>query len=64
MFSADLPSVDSLKHYHPPLETRIYANNFQLVSEVGSENRIYVPYDQIPPVVANAFIAAEDKLFW
>ncbi|HVE21814.1 MAG TPA: PBP1A family penicillin-binding protein [Acidocella sp.] len=64
VFSADLPSVDSLKHYHPPLETRIYANNFQLVSEVGSENRIYVPYDQIPPVVANAFIAAEDRLFW
>ena len=23
-----------------------------------------MPYDQIPPVVANAFIAAEDRLFW
>jgi penicillin-binding protein 1A len=64
VFSADLPSVDSLKHYHPPLETRIYANNFKLISEVGAENRIYVPYDQIPPVVANAFISAEDRLFW
>jgi penicillin-binding protein 1A len=64
VFSAGLPSVDSLKHYHPPLETRIYANNFQLISEVGSENRIYVPYNQIPPVVANAFISAEDRLFW
>jgi penicillin-binding protein 1A len=63
-FSADLPSINSLKHYHPPLETRIYANNFQLVSEIGAENRIFVPYDQIPPVVANAFIAAEDRLFW
>jgi penicillin-binding protein 1A len=64
VFSADLPSVNTLKHYHPPLETRIYANNFQLISEVGAENRIFVPYDQIPPVVANAFIAAEDRLFW
>ena len=62
--SAGLPSVDSLKHYHPPLETRIYANNFQLISEVGTENRIFVPYNQIPPVVANAFISAEDRLFW
>ena len=64
VFSAGLPGVDSLKHYHPPLETRIYANNFQLVSQVGTENRIFVPYDQIPPVVANAFISAEDRLFW
>ena len=64
VFSSGLPSVNSLKHYHPPLETRIYASNFQLISEVGTENRIFVPYNQIPPIVANAFISAEDRLFW
>ena len=64
VFSSGLPSVDSLKHYHPPLESRIYASNFQLMSELGTENRIYVPYDQIPPLVAEAFISAEDRLFW
>jgi penicillin-binding protein 1A len=64
VFSSGLPSVDSLKHYHPPLESRIYADNFQLMSEIGTEHRIYVPYDQIPPVVATAFISAEDRLFW
>ena len=64
VFSSGLPSVDSLKTYKPPLESRVYASNFQLVSTLGAEHSIYVPYDQIPPIVANAFISAEDRLFW
>ncbi len=64
MFSADLPSVDSLKTYKPPLESRVYAQNFQLVSELAAERRIYVPFEQIPPLVAQAFISAEDRNFW
>jgi penicillin-binding protein 1A len=64
VISAGLPSVDSLKTYKPPLESRVYADNFQLVSELANEHRIYVPYDQIPPLVGQAFISAEDRLFW
>jgi penicillin-binding protein 1A len=63
-FSASLPSVESLKTYQPPLESRVYADNFQLVSELADQHRIYVPYNQIPPIVAQAFISAEDRLFW
>ncbi|MDE8346926.1 MAG: PBP1A family penicillin-binding protein [Acidocella sp.] len=64
VFSSGLPSVETLKTYEPPLESRVYANNFQLVSDLGSQHRIYVPYNQIPPMVAQAFISAEDRLFW
>ncbi len=64
VLSAGLPSVDSLKDYRPPLESRIYAANFQLVAELADEHRIYVPYDRIPPLVAQAFISAEDQNFW
>ena len=64
VMSAGLPSVDSLKDYKPPLASRVYADNFQLVSELAQERRIYVPYKQIPPVVAQAFISAEDRNFW
>ncbi|OYV25715.1 MAG: penicillin-binding protein [Acidocella sp. 20-63-7] len=63
-FSSSLPSVESLKTYQPPLESRVYADNFQLVSELASQHRIYVPYNDIPPIVAQAFISAEDRLFW
>ena len=64
MMSAGLPSVDSLKNYKPPLASRVYADNFQLVSELATERRIYVPYAQIPPRVEQAFISAEDRNFW
>ncbi len=63
-FSTGLPSVDSLKTYKPPLESRVFASNFQLVSELADQRRIYVPYQQIPPLVAQAFVSAEDRLFW
>ncbi len=63
-FSTGLPSVDTLKTYKPPLESRVYADNFQLVSELADQRRIYVPYQQIPPLVAQAFVSAEDRLFW
>ncbi|MGO9817640.1 MAG: penicillin-binding protein 1A [Acidocella sp.] len=63
-FSAGLPSIDSLKTYKPPLESRVFASDFQLVSELGSQHSVYVTYDQIPPLVSQAFISAEDKLFW
>ncbi|WP_297369823.1 penicillin-binding protein 1A [Acidocella sp.] len=63
-FSANLPSVDSLKDYKPPLESRVYASDFQELGSIGSEHSIYVTYDQIPPIVAQAFISAEDRLFW
>ena len=64
VFSSGLPSVDSLKTYTPPLESRVYSDDFQLVSELGGQHCVYVPYDQIPPLVAQAFISAEDRLFW
>ncbi len=64
VLSAGLPGIDSLKTYKPPLESRIYADNFQLVSELAQERRIYVPYNQIPPLVAQAFISTEDRNFW
>ncbi|MBU6426122.1 MAG: transglycosylase domain-containing protein, partial [Rhodospirillales bacterium] len=63
-FSAGLPSIESLKTYKPPLESRVYAANFQLLAEVGTQHSIYVPYDQIPQVVQKAFVSAEDRLFW
>ena len=63
-FSSNLPSINSLKTYRPPLESRIYTSNFQLLAAMGTKRSIYVPYDQIPKVVQEAFISAEDRLFW
>jgi penicillin-binding protein 1A len=64
VLSAGLPGVETLQNYKPPLESRVYAANFQLVAELADERRIYVPYDRIPPLVSQAFISAEDRNFW
>ncbi len=63
-FSAGLPSVDVLRHYHPPVMTRVFAADGRLIADFGPQQRIYVPYSEIPPLVRNAFISAEDRYFW
>lgn len=63
-FTTGLPSVDSLRDYHPPVVSRVFASNGRLLADLGPENRIYAPYAEIPPIVRKAFIAAEDRNFW
>ncbi|UPO79818.1 PBP1A family penicillin-binding protein [Parasaccharibacter sp. TMW 2.1888] len=62
--SANLPSVDALQHYKPPVVSRLYTADDQLMAELSHERRIYVPIRAIPPLVRNAFIAAEDQNFY
>lgn len=62
--NSDLPSVESLKHYHPPVVSRLYTANDQLMAELSHERRIYVPIRSIPERVKNAFLAAEDQKFY
>ncbi|WP_025861457.1 penicillin-binding protein 1A [Acetobacter papayae] len=61
---ADLPTVEGLRSYQPPVMSRLYAQDDQLVAELANERRIFVPYTAIPDKVKNAFIAAEDQKFW
>lgn len=63
-YTADLPSIDGLRHYQPPVMSRVYASDMQLVSELATERRIYTPFEDIPPMLAQAFISAEDQNFW
>jgi penicillin-binding protein 1A len=63
-FAGGLPSVDTLRHYHPPVMSRVFAGSGRLIADLAAERRIYVPYDEIPPLVRQAFIAAEDRNFW
>ena len=57
----DLPSYDALAHYEPPITTRVYAGNGTLIGEYARERRLFVPIQQIPDQVKQAFLSAEDK---
>jgi penicillin-binding protein 1A len=60
----DMPDASDLADYHPPTATRVYAWDGTLIGEFSKERRIYVPYDQIPPQLRQAFLAAEDHNFF
>lgn len=48
-----------------PADTTIYDQTGRLVSVLyGTENRMPVPYSQIPPVMQNALVAIEDNTYW
>ena len=63
-FSAGLPDYKKLSTYEPPVMSRAYAGNGELIGEYAIEKRLFIPVDSIPEKVINAFLSAEDKNFF
>lgn len=59
-----LPSLAELQNYEPPVTSRVHAGDGALVAEFAREQRVFVPIEQIPDHVKNAFIAVEDARFF
>ncbi|MCP5412565.1 MAG: penicillin-binding protein 1A [Alphaproteobacteria bacterium] len=60
----DLPSVQKLKDYNPPITTRVYAGNGTVLGEYARQRRIFIPAAFIPKLVKEAFTSAEDRNFY
>jgi penicillin-binding protein 1A len=63
-YAADLPTLDGLRTYQPPVMSRVYAGDDRLMAELANERRIFAPIGAIPERVKRAFIAAEDQNFY
>ena len=63
-FSNDLPDYKFLKNYKPPVSSKVYSGNGDLVADFSKEKRVFVPFNSIPKNVINAFLSAEDKNFF
>ncbi len=63
-FSNNLPDYKFLKNYTPPVSSKVYSGDGELVSDFSTQKRIFVPYDSISKKVINAFLSAEDKNFF
>lgn len=59
-----IPDYRQLADYEPPVTTRLFAGDGQVMMEYAAEKRLFVPVEKIPDKVKNAFIAAEDKHFY
>jgi len=63
-YGENLPDYEQLKNYSPIITTRLYASDGSLFSEFSKEKRIFVPINNIPKNLINAFLAAEDSNFY
>lgn len=60
----ELPSVDALREVKFEEPLRVYSRDGALMAEFGVERRRPVPYQDMPPLVVNAFLATEDSRFF
>ena len=60
----DLPDLDAFIRFELPTVGRIYDANGEPLIELADQYRDITHYDDIPPVVRQAILAAEDKRFF
>ena len=64
MYGRELPGHEELANYEPKTISRIYSTEGQIIDEFAVERRLFVPSEDIPDLVKQAFISAEDKNFY
>jgi len=60
----NLPDIGSLTDYRPKLPMRVYSADGVLLGEFGEERRNFLPIAQVPQVMKDAVLAAEDARFY
>jgi penicillin-binding protein 1A len=60
----NLPTLEVLTDYRPKIPLRIYTADGFLIGEFGEERRAVVRFDEVPPVMKQAILSAEDDRFY
>jgi len=60
----EIPSIAVLKDFRPSIASRVYADNNELIDEFFAEDRKIIKISEVPKVVIQAFVAAEDARFF
>ena len=64
VFARDLPSVDQLRTYEPPLPTNIRGADGMPLQSYARERRVELAYGEYPKTLIQAYLSAEDKTFF
>jgi penicillin-binding protein 1A len=59
-----LPSLEVLTDYRPKIPLRIYSSDGHLIGEFGEERRDFARIKDVPAVMKQAILAAEDERFY
>jgi penicillin-binding protein 1A len=60
----DLPDLDAFLRFEPPTTGHIYDANGHVLIELGTERREIIQYKDIPDVLREAILSAEDENFF
>ncbi len=63
-FAHDLPNIQTLQDYKPPVVSEVYSDDGTKIGEFWTECRLWLPIEAIPKLVINAFVASEDSRFF
>ncbi|WP_028455025.1 penicillin-binding protein 1A [Chitinilyticum litopenaei] len=59
-----LPSLEALTDYRPKIPLRVYTADSVLIGEFGEEKRAFTPFKEVPALMTQALLAAEDERFY
>ncbi|HBN26913.1 MAG TPA: penicillin-binding protein [Desulfobacteraceae bacterium] len=59
-----LPKISGLADYKPPIITTVYSDDHRKIAEFYNERRVVYELSDIPKMLQDAFIAAEDARFY
>ena len=60
----DIPEVSSLRNYNPPTVTRFRSHEGKVLLELATEKRILKEIYEIPTIMKDAVVSAEDSKFY
>jgi penicillin-binding protein 1A len=60
----NLPSIEALTEYQPKIPLRVYTADGVLIGEFGEERRSLVTIEDVPELMKQAILAAEDERFY
>ncbi|HVN42626.1 MAG TPA: transglycosylase domain-containing protein, partial [Steroidobacteraceae bacterium] len=60
----EIPDAAALQDVRTQLPLSIYTRDSKLIAQIGEQRRVPLAYEQIPPVLIDAFLAAEDDRFF
>jgi penicillin-binding protein 1A len=60
----EIPAAAELREIRTQMPLAVYSRDGRLIAQIGEQRRIPVAWDAIPPVLVDAFLAAEDDRFF
>ena len=60
----EIPAAAELRDVRMQLPLSVYSRDDKLIAQIGEQRRIPVSWEEVPPLLVDAFLAAEDDRFF